>query len=167
MSSQVSAVREKIHRLLSTAGVAWEEKEHAPARTAEEAAAARGCPIEIGAKSIVLKTDDAFRLFVLSGAAMLRSRLIRSHLGVRRTRFATATELHELTGLEPGAVPPFGAPVLPLELYVDSGLLLGPRVAFTPGVRTASIIMDTGDYLEAARPQIFSFAERAGETVGR
>lgn len=150
--------RRAIHRLLTESGVTWEETEHEPARTAEEAAAARGCPIEIGAKSIVLKTDESFRLFVLSGAAQLRSRFIRCHLGVRRTRFATAAELDELTGLEPGAIPPFGEPILPLGLYVDSGLLLNDRVAFTPGVRTASILLATEDYLTVARPQIFSFA---------
>ena len=83
----------RIRDLLDFAGVAYEEAEHPPVRTAEEAARARGCPVEIGAKSIVLKTDEAFRLFVLSGASPLRSRLIRKHLGVRRTRFATPAEL--------------------------------------------------------------------------
>ncbi len=154
-------VRRVIHRLLDAADIDWEETAHEVTRTAEEAAAARGFPLEIGAKSIVLKTDDDFRLFVLSGAARLRSRFIRRHLGVHRTRFATNEELDRLTGLEPGAIPPFGEPVLPLELYVDSGLLLNDRLAFTPGVRDASILLDTADYLSVARPQIFSFAAAA------
>lgn len=153
-----SDIRKRIHRLLDEVGVPWEETVHEPARTAEEAAAARGCPIEIGAKSIVLKTDDEFRLFVLSGAATIASRFLRRHLGVRRTRFATPGELAELTGLEPGAVPPFGEPILPLEIYADASLLLNDRLAFTPGVRTASIILHTGDWVTVARPRIFPFA---------
>lgn len=157
-----NGIRKRIHRLLDEASVSWEETEHEPARTAEEAAAARGCPLEIGAKSIVLKTDDDFRLFVLSGAATIASRFIRRHLGVRRTRFATREELDELTGLEPGAVPPFGRPILPLELYVDSGLLLNERLAFTPGVHHASILLDTEDYVTVARPQIFPFVASRG-----
>ena len=147
-----------VRRLLDGAGVVYEEGRHEPVRTAADAAAARGCPIEIGAKSIVLKTDDTFRLFVLSGDAVLRSRLIRKHLGVRRTRFATAAELRRLTGLAPGAVPPFGRPVLPLELYVDRDLLGQPRIAFTPGVHTVSIIMATEDYRRIAAPRVFPFA---------
>jgi len=130
---------------------------HAAVYTVEEAAAARGCPPEIGAKSIVLKTDDEFRLFVMSGVTPMRSRLIRRQLGVRRTRFATPAELLELTGIDPGAVPPFGEPILPLELYVDPALLGHGRIAFTPGVHTVSIVMSAADYVRIARPEIFPF----------
>lgn len=151
---------DRIRHLLDSAGVPYEEAEHAHVRTAQEAARARGCPVEIGAKSIVLKTDDAFRLFVLSGASPLRSRLIRRHLGVRRTRFATPEELEQLTGVLPGAVPPFGRPILPLDLYVDPGLLEHDRIAFTPGVHTSSIIMPSADYLRLAEPEIFRFSRQ-------
>lgn len=151
-------VLSSIRTLLAAAGVDYDAAEHEPVRTAEEAAAARGCPVEIGAKSIVLKTDDDFRLFVLSGGAAIRSRLIRKKLGVRRTRFATREELHQLTGVPPGAVPPFGRPVLPLELYVDPGLLEHERIAFTPGVRTVSITMASADYRRVAGPRVFPFS---------
>lgn len=152
-----------IRRLLDEAAVDYDEAEHAPVTTAEEAAAARGCPIEIGAKSIVLKTDEVFRLFVLSGGAALRSRLIRKRLGARRTRFATAEELRQLTSLAPGAVPPFGRPILPLELFADPGLLEHERIAFTPGVHTVSIIMLSADYRRLAAPQVFVFSRNMSE----
>lgn len=147
-----------IQRLLKSHGVDYELTHHEAVRTSQEAAAVRGLSLEIGAKSIVLKTDDDFRLFVMSAAASMRSRLIRKQLGVRRTRFASAEELLDRTGLEPGAVPPFGAPILPLELYLDPGLLVHERIAFTPGIRTASILLLTEDYLAIARPEVFRFA---------
>jgi prolyl-tRNA editing enzyme YbaK/EbsC (Cys-tRNA(Pro) deacylase) len=115
----------------------------------------------MGAKSIVLKTDDTYRLFVLSGAAALASSAIRRRLGARRTRFATAAELGRLTGLRPGAVPPFGRPVLPLDLFVDRALLRQERIAFTPGIRTASIVMAAEDYRRLAEPDIFPFSRRS------
>lgn len=156
-------VLDSIRNLLDAAAVAYDVAEHVAVSTAEEAAAARGCPVEIGAKSIVLKTDDVFRLFVLSGGAPLRSRLIRRHLGVRRTRFASADELEQLTGLRPGAIPPFGRPILPLELYADPGLLEHEQIAFTPGVHTISIIMSSSDYQRLARPEIFAFSRESEE----
>ena len=156
-------VLESIRHLLDAAGVRYDEAAHRAVRTAEEAARARGCSVEIGAKSIVLKTDDTFRLFVLSGADSLRSRLIRQRLGVRRTRFASPEELAHLTGLEPGAVPPFGPPVLPLELSVDPGLLTHERIAFTPGVNTVSIIMSSVDYRRLAHPEVFPFSRESQE----
>ena len=42
-------------------------------------------------------------------------------------RFADAAELLELTGLVPGSVPPFGPPVLPLELWADPALCEQPK----------------------------------------
>ena len=151
-------VLEAIHELLGSAGLEFEEAEHGAVRTAEEAAAARGCTVRMGAKSLVVKTDDVFRLFVLSGAQPFRSRKARKHLGVRRTRFASAEELLDLTGVIPGAVPPFGRPILPLDLYVDPSLLENERIAFTPGVPTISIIMRAQDYLDLAQPEIFDFS---------
>ena len=144
----LSSTLESIRTLLDEAGVDYDLARHAAVSTAEDAAAARGCSVDIGAKSIVLKTDDEFRLFVLSGSAAVLSSAIRRHLGVRRTRFATADELLALTGVRPGAVPPFGEPILPLPLFVDPGLLEHERIAFTPGDHTVSIIMQSDDYRE-------------------
>lgn len=146
-----------IRELLFANDVRFDELEHEAVHTAEEAATARGCPVEIGAKSIVLKTDDVFRLFVMSGAALMRSRLIRKRLEVSRTRFASAGELVELTTIEPGAVPPFGEPILPLEIFADPGLLAHDQIAFTPGVHTVSIIMRSDDWVRVARPEVFEF----------
>lgn len=152
-------VLESIRRHLGALDISFAEIEHARVTTSEEAARARGCPLSMGAKSIVFKADGFFRLFVTSAALALRSRKIRHHLGVRRTRFATPQELLELTGVEPGAVPPFGEPILPLPLYVDPKLLENETIAFTPGVHTVSIFMKSTDYITAARPEVFSFAD--------
>jgi Ala-tRNA(Pro) deacylase len=152
-------VLDSIRRHLGDSGVPFTELEHVRVTTSEEAARIRGCPLAMGAKSIVFKADGVFRLFVTSAALNLRSREIRRHLGVRRTRFATPQELLDLTGLEPGAVPPFGEPILPLQLYVDPALLENETIAFTPGVHTISIFMKSADYLEVARPEVFIFAE--------
>ena len=153
-----SSVLEAIRDLLRTSSVAWEEIAHEPVGTSEEAAAARGCPLRMGAKSIVFKTDDRFGLFVLSAAVELRSRSVRRHLMVRRTRFATPAELMELAGVPPGAVPPFGEPILALPLFVDPSLLENERIAFTAGVRDRSIVLGLDDYLRVARPELFTFS---------
>jgi len=48
-------------------------------------------------------------------------------------RFASREELLELTGLVPGSVPPFGRPILPFPLYVDTGIAANDRIAFNAG----------------------------------
>ncbi len=153
-------VLESIRTLLKEAGAVFREIHHEPTRTSQQAADARGESIEIGGKAIVAKVDDTFRLFVVSAGRRLRSRAICKHLGAQRFRFATPEELHELTGLVPGCVPPFGRPILPLDLYVDSSILENDRIAFNAGSLTDSIILDRERYIEIARAtEIFPFSK--------
>ena len=120
---------------------------------------ARGEELRVGAKALLLRTDDVFRLFVLPADRKLDSTAIRRYLGVRRTRFATLDELGQLTGLIPGSVPPFGEPILPFKLYGDTRLgEETDRLAFNAGSLTDSIIMSATDWVRIARPERFRFS---------
>jgi prolyl-tRNA editing enzyme YbaK/EbsC (Cys-tRNA(Pro) deacylase) len=156
-----SRVLEAIRALLRENGAVFREAHHEPTRTSQQAAEARGEPIEIGGKAIVAKVDSDFHLFVFSAARRIRSRVICKRFGATRFRFATPEELLELTGLVPGCVPPFGRPILPLDLYVDTSILKNDRIAFNAGSLTDSIIMSRERYIEIARPlEVFAFSKR-------
>jgi prolyl-tRNA editing enzyme YbaK/EbsC (Cys-tRNA(Pro) deacylase) len=149
----------RIRELLAAAGCAYREVEHPPTTTSEESAAARGEPLGVGAKAILLKTDDVFGVFVLPADRKLDSGAIKRELAVKKTRFATSEELLTLTGLVPGCVPPFGEPVLPFPLYADPEVgAQYDRVAFNAGSLTNSIIMNAGDWLAIAKPVRFRLA---------
>jgi prolyl-tRNA editing enzyme YbaK/EbsC (Cys-tRNA(Pro) deacylase) len=155
-------VLEAIRELLQDSGAEFREVRHGPTRTSEQAAAARGEPIEIGGKAIVAKVDKTFHLFVFSAARKIHSRAICKHLGAQRFRFATPDELHELTGLVPGCVPPFGRPILELDLYVDTSIIENDRIAFNAGSLEDSIILDRQTWLEIVQPkEVFSFSRRS------
>lgn len=153
----LASIREQLRSLPCE----FREVHHPPTRTSEESAAARGEPLRIGGKALLLKTEDGqYRLFVLPADAKLDSAAIRQHLGLKKTRFASAEELLQLTGLVPGSVPPFGGPILPFDLYVDQGISENDRIAFNAGSLTDSIILSTEDFLRAANPQaVFRFAK--------
>jgi prolyl-tRNA editing enzyme YbaK/EbsC (Cys-tRNA(Pro) deacylase) len=154
-----ATVFELIRALLTEHGAEFREAHHGPTRTSQQAADARGEPIEIGGKAILAKVDKEFKLFVISAARRLHSRAICKRLGAQRFRFATAEELRELTGLVPGCVPPFGRPILPFELYVDTSVLENDRIAFNAGSLTDSMIMSRTKYMEIARPvDVFPFS---------
>ncbi len=139
--------------------VTYRHVTHGPTRTSEESAAARGEPLEVGAKALVLKLDNRFELFVLSAARKLDSGSVKRTRSVKSVRFATPEELLALTGLIPGSVPPFGRPILDFDLFVESGIAALPRVAFNAASLTESLVLNTGDYLRAARPAgSFAFA---------
>lgn len=148
-----------IERVLREGGVSFRTVEHAPVRTAEDAARARGMPLSAGVKALVLKVDEEFLLLALPADRSLSSHALRRHLGARRSRFASAAELARLTGLAPGSIPPFGRPVLDLELYADRALPSRGEVAFTPGRADRSILLAGEDWLRVARPRLVTLTE--------
>jgi len=151
-------ILEKIRDWLSAGGVVFREIHHEPARTSEDSARVRGEELRIGGKALLVKVDDAFRLFVLSADRRLDSGAIKRHFGARNMRFATPEELAESTGLVPGAVPPFGSPVLPFPLYADPTVFENDRIAFNAGSLTDSIVMPVLDYKRLAMPEVFEFS---------
>jgi len=157
-------ILEAIRERLRAVGATWSELEHPPTRTSEDAARERGEPLEIGGKALVMKVDDAFHVFVVSAARRLRSGAIRRYFGARKLRFATAEELLELTGLAPGSVPPFGRPILPLDLYADESIARNDRIAFNAGSLEHSIVLATADWRRAAEPvAVFDFSKGSVE----
>jgi len=149
---------EKIKEWLSSRSIEFTEIHHAETKTSEEAAKARGEELSIGGKAMVLKVGDTFKIFVLSAARKLDSSAIRSHFSTKNTRFASRDELLDLTGLEPGSVPPFGKPFIDLDLYVDNSIVKNEKIAFNAGSLTDSIIMSTKDYLELSKPIVIDFS---------
>jgi Ala-tRNA(Pro) deacylase len=153
-------VLERIREALSLNSVAYREIGHTPTHTSEESARVRGESLAVGAKALLLKTDDKFRLFVVPADRQLDTKKIKQELKVKSTRFATSEELFDLTGLVPGSVPPFGTPVLPFELYGDTAIgAAEDKVAFNAGSLTLSIVMKASDWKTVARPAQFSFSK--------
>ena len=104
---------------------------------------------------MVVKIGDTFRLIVLPADRRLDSPALKQHFHVpRRSASPTPQELNQLTGLVPGAVPPFGQPILPLPLYVDQALTENRRLAFNAGSLTTSFVMAMADYLRIAGAEV-------------
>lgn len=147
------SVHDRLVRYLTELGVEFRQIHHDPTPTSADAARVRGEPIGSGAKALLLKADEEFRLFVLPGDRRLDSASIKRQLGLVRLRFASKEELLAQTGLNPGAVPPFGRPILPFGLTADVSIgQVYPYVAFNAGSVTDSIIMSAADWERAAKP---------------
>lgn len=162
MNGELS-VHDRLVRFLTEAGVSFRQLHHEPTPTSADAARVRGEPIGSGAKALLLKADDRFRLFVLPGDRRLDSASVKRQFGLGRLRFASREELLAQTGLVPGAVPPFGHPVMPFEVTAD--LTIGqtyPTVAFNAGSVTDSIVMSAADWESLAKPVRLRITEAEG-----
>ncbi len=151
----------EICRLLDARGIPYRTVHHGPTYTSEESAKARGEEVKIGGKAIVMKVDDSFKLFVLSAVLKVDSKRLKERFKAKSIRFATKEELFELTGLVPGSVPPFGPPVIPLDLYLDTSIAENEKIAFNAGSLTDSVILSTADYLSVVSAEQFHFSAPA------
>lgn len=144
--------------MLDAAGVEYTLSEHEPVYTSAEAAEVRGVLLETGAKALVLKVDDAFLMVVLPADRSLDSKKVKKLRGAKSIRFANREELARLTGLEPGAVPPFGQ-LFALDTLCDDRLAGNELINFNAGSHCHSIQMRTADYISFERPVMGMFGK--------
>ena len=72
------SVFERLQNRLRESGVSFTVTHHAPVFTSEEAAAIRGVPLASGAKALVVKAGEVFRLLVVPADRKLDSRKART-----------------------------------------------------------------------------------------
>ncbi|MCL6503459.1 MAG: hypothetical protein K6T86_12290 [Pirellulales bacterium] len=152
-----ATVYDRLMALLEQHGARYQTLAHAPVFTSEEAAAVRGTSLASGAKALICRADDEFCLFVLPADQRLDSRLVRKQRHLRRLRFALPEEVLQLTGLTPGAIPPFGS-LFGLPSFCDAGLTAQQAINFNAGDHCRSLCLDTADYLRIERPTLGHFA---------
>ena len=151
------SLTDRLLAYLQEQGADFTTMTHEPVRTSEEAARVRGTPLEQGAKAMVFRADDRIVLLVLPAHRRIDTRSFKKTHGIKNLQMVSAEELMTLTGLEVGAVPPFGN-LLGMPVYVDQGLTTLPRIAFNAGSRSASVVLATADYLRLVQPIVDRFA---------
>lgn len=152
------SVLERIHTCLHHHQIEFEATSHPPVYTSEEAARVRGVSPSSGAKALVVKAGDEFRMFVLPGDRKLDRRKIRQNLGYKNVRFATPEEVERITDLRIGSIPPFGS-LFGLRTVCDPALGENETINFNAGTHTDSIRMTYRDYVRVEEPELVDFSK--------
>lgn len=118
----------------------------------------RGTPLASGAKALICRADDRFVMIVLPADRKLASKAVRQAAKIKSLRFASRDEVEQLTGLQPGSIPPFGS-LFDLPTWCDERLSEQPRINFNAGDHSISISMAYEDYLAAEQPKLGQYAE--------
>lgn len=150
------SVFSRLENSLKERGADFGVLRHQPVFTSEEAAAVRGVALSTGAKALICKVDSGFVMFVIPADRKLDSKQVRKALRIHGLRFATKDELKELTGLPPGAVPPFGS-LFGLPTYCDTRLAENERINFNAGDNSISISLRYEDYEKVENPTLGAF----------
>lgn len=156
-----ASVFTELRQRLEARGVPFQVLRHAPVFTSQEAAAVRGTSLASGAKALVCKADGQFVMIVLPADRKLASKQVRQSAGVKSLRFATTDEVAQLTGLAPGAIPPFGS-LFHLPTWCDEALAEQPQINFNAGDHAISISMAFADYAALEQPRMGHYADPPG-----
>jgi Cys-tRNA(Pro) deacylase len=99
---------ERVAAVLRAAGVdARVEEFPAGTKTARDAAEAVGCELSQIVKTLVVVADGAFLLVMIPGDERLDERAVAAAAPAQDVRIATAPEVVQATGFDPGGVAPF------------------------------------------------------------
>jgi len=150
-------VFDRLRQLLKENGATFSVRHHEPVYTSEQAAEVRGTPLASGAKALVVKAGERFVLLVVPADRKLSTRKVKEALVTKGLRFATAEEVVQFTGLQPGSIPPFGS-LFGLPTYCDPALGDNASINFNAGDHSISINMSFSDYATSERPTIVSLS---------
>ena len=138
---------------LKADGLDFRVIEHAPVKSLQEAAAARGVEIPDVVKTIVVRRgDDDFRFVLVPGDRVISWPKLRARLGVSRMSMPDAATAFEATGYERGTITPFGSkrewPVIADER------LAGREITLGSGAHNVAIAVQADPAFEALQAMI-------------
>ena len=91
------------------------------ARTALEAASSLGCEVGAIVKSLLFKTENTFKLFLVAGDKKASLNKIKKILNIKDASLASADEVKNITGFTIGGVSPVGH-INKVSIYIDNSL---------------------------------------------
>lgn len=128
-------------------------------RTAADAAAAIGCPLDAIVKSIVLSTDTGPVLVLTAGGNRVDYVRVGATLAVEGVRRADADEVRRATGFPIGGTAPFGHPQ-PVRTLFDRDLLAFDEVWAAAGTPDTVFPVAPRDLLGATDALLADVAEQ-------
>ena len=91
------------------------------AKTAPEAASSLGCELGAIVKSLLVKTDNSFKLFLVAGDKRASLNKIKKNIKIKNAAMASADDVKKITGFTIGGVSPI-AHLSKIEIYIDKSL---------------------------------------------
>ena len=150
----------EVHDELDAKGVAHEIIHLvSSSRTAQLAAEALGVPVSDVIKSLVFEVDGRPVLALVGGDATVDADALAREMGAREVALARSRQVRELTGYQPGAVPPC-ALATDLPVIADPGVF-APEVVYCGGGTTTTMLKIRSADLDALlEPRKLAMARR-------
>jgi len=153
------AISAKLKKYLDSNKVKYKALKHKLAYTAQEIAAAQDVPGKQVVKSVLVKTDKAFVLAVLSAVQLIDLKKLKSVLKCKSIKIATEKDIEKaIPDYTPGAMPPFGN-LFGLETVVDKALREDVEIVFNGGTHKDTVKMKYTDFEKLVKPKVSDFGK--------
>jgi Cys-tRNA(Pro) deacylase len=129
--------------------------------SAEDAARAVGCKLAQIVKSLVLVAGKDAAVVLVPGDRRADTAKVAAALGTQKVRIASADQVRDFTGFEPGAVAPFPLPKV-RHVFADRALLTQPELWIGAGSPTHLAALKPADLMRLADATPMDAAERPG-----
>jgi Ala-tRNA(Pro) deacylase len=147
---------------LKKAGVKYEVKEHKPAFSAQQMAAAEHEPGKYVAKPVIVKADGKYVMCVLAACRKIDLQMLKKQLGAKSIELAEEEEVGKLFGdCELGAEPPFGN-LYDVPTIMDKALEQDDHILFQAGSHDKAIKIKMADYHKLVKPKVLEFSYQMG-----
>lgn len=151
----------RVIEFLDKSAVRYEVREHPPAFSAQQMAAAEHEPGKYVAKPVIIKADGMYLMCVLSACYKIDLAALKSRLGAKSVELAEEKEIGELfDDCELGAEPPFGN-LYDLQTIMDKALEKDDHITFQAGTHKKAVRMRMDDYRKLVQPKVLEFGYRA------
>lgn len=148
----------EIANLLKEKKISYQEIDHEPVFTSEQASKVRGISISEGAKSLLLKYGDNFVLVIIPGDKKLDSKKLKNVVNSKNIRFANPEEVEEKMNCKIGACYPFGN-IISLRTIADISMDKLKYISFNPGLHDKSIRMGWLDFKMLVMPELVDISQ--------
>lgn len=133
-------IYEKIIQILDNNKVKYKLFSHQEALTYEDLAKVQKEAGFIGTemKCLVLKTNDAFFVYITLQGEKVNFDIIKEKLGINKVKLCSSEELQEYFGAKPGCAYPFGFSAQ-YDIYVDPKIYNQEWLLFSPILSTKTV----------------------------
>lgn len=150
-------IEQKVYEILQKLNVNYIKYDHEPLYTIE---AAKDLDAKMGfaiCKNLFLSSrhQTEFFLLFMDGSKKFNTGKVSKQLGVPRMTFAGEEHMWQFLKIHPGAVSPLGLlfdTEKKVQFLIDSDVLSMEKIAMHPCVNTATVALDTKDFIQKVLP---------------
>jgi Ala-tRNA(Pro) deacylase len=159
----VTAIAQRVRKLLDDERVAYETIHHEEDFTAPETAPHTHTPGRAFAKAVVVRVGDEYAMAVLPAHHDINFERLSEILGHKRVKLASEKQIKKLCpDCEAGAVPPFGN-LYDLPVYASPILAESEKITVVAGSHSEAVRLAWRDYETLVKPELRDFSDVGGE----